>query len=119
MSGRAPLGAQGCGRPPAPWHTFSVQVTYQFRFDDPVTGAPRHFVLEAEVPYPQVPRIGESVIVPTVYDGESLGTRRIDSVIYDSYGNIILDLLVDGLVLNFDMQVQILLNAGFWEIQPT
>ncbi len=96
-----------------------MQVTYQFRFDDPVTGSPRHFILEAEVPYPQVPRIGESVIVPTVYEGESLGARRIDSVIYDSYGNIILDLLVDGLVLNFDMQVQILLNAGFWETQPT
>jgi hypothetical protein len=96
-----------------------VQVTYQFRLDDPATGAPRHFILEAEVPYPQVPRIGESVIVPTVYDSQSLGTRRIGSVIYDSYGNVILDLLLDGVVLNFDMQVQILLNAGFWEVQPS
>jgi hypothetical protein len=95
-----------------------VQVTYQFRIDDPVTGGPRHFILEAEVPYPQVPRIGESVIVPTIYERESLGTRRIESVIYDSYGNVILDLLVDGVVHNVDMHVQILLNAGFWEVPP-
>lgn len=95
-----------------------MQVTYQFRVNDPVTGGPRHFILEAEVPYPQVPRIGESVIVPTVYEGESLGARRIDSVIYDSYGNVILDLRHDGVVNNFDMQVQILLNAGFWEVPP-
>lgn len=96
-----------------------MQVTYQFRITDPVTRSPRHFVLEAEVPYPQVPRIGESVIVPTVYEGDSLGARRIDGIIYDSYGNVILDLVHDGLMHNFDMQVQILLNAGFWEVKPT
>ncbi len=95
-----------------------MQVTYQFRIGDPVTGAPRHFILEAEVPYPQVPRIGECVIVPTIYERESLGARRIEQVIYDSYGNVILDLRLDGVVHNVDMQVQILLSAGFWEVPP-
>jgi hypothetical protein len=95
-----------------------VQVTYRFRIQDPVTLGMRQFVFEASVPYPQVPRIGEGVVVPTAYQGESLGTSRIDAVIYDPYGNIILDLLVDGLVNNFDMQVQILLNAGFRELPP-
>jgi len=95
-----------------------VLVTYRFSVDDPVTGSPRQFVFEADVSYPQVPRIGESVVVPTAYEHESLGVRRIDGVIYEPYGSIILDLLIDGLVHNVDMQVQILLNAGFWEVPP-
>ncbi len=95
-----------------------MQVTYQFRVQDPSAGGLRHFILEAEVPYPQVPRIGECVIVPTIYERESLGARRVEQIIYDSYGNVILDLHVDAVISNVAMQVQILLNAGFWEVPP-
>jgi hypothetical protein len=79
-------------------------------------GNTRRFVFEADVPYPHVPRIGEGVIVPTIYSGELLGACRIERVIYDPYGKVILDLALDGLVNNCEMQIQILLNAGFREI---
>lgn len=91
-------------------------MAYRFGVDDPITGTVRRFVFEADVPYPHVPRTGEGVVVPTIYRGELLGACRIERVIYDPYGKVILDLSLDGLVNNGHMQVQILLNAGFREI---
>jgi hypothetical protein len=93
-----------------------VLVAYRFGMEDPHTGGVRRFVFEADVPYPHVPRIGEGVVVPTIYRGEMLGACRIERVIYDPYGMVILDLAADGLVKNREMQIQMLLNAGFREI---
>jgi hypothetical protein len=93
-----------------------VLVAYRFAVEDPISGSMRRFVFEADVPYPHVPRMGEGVVVPTIYRGEMLGACRIERVIYDPYGMVILDLAADGLVKNVDMQVQMLLTGGFREI---
>jgi hypothetical protein len=93
-----------------------VLVAYRFAMEDPISGGMRRFVFEADVPYPHVPRMGEGVVVPTIYRGEMLGACRIERVIYDPYGMVILDLAADGLVKNVDMQIQMLLTGGFREI---
>ncbi len=95
----------------------TIRFKLRVHIDDPREGRQRRFTKEVNADVPQVPRIGEAIVVP-VGDGsaENLGAHRITDVIYDLHGRVFLDFQRDGLSLDPEHEIQQFRRAGFREI---
>lgn len=92
----------------------TTSVILRFAVDDTVTAAPRFFVKTIEADLPGVPRIGEAVRVPAADFRATLGTFRVEEVIYPLDGTVILQFRTDFQVAAED-HVTELVAAGFRE----
>lgn len=92
-------------------------MTLRFHIDDPAKGKTRRFAKSVNVEMPQVPRIGEAVIIPGLTPSTNLGARRVEEVIYAPNGTVILEFKLDGLSNDVEPQVNVLLVEGFRELE--
>ena len=78
-------------------------------------GNPRTFTLQADRPYPAVPRPGDA-IVPD--DHGNLAPRAVTRVVYEPDGSLTLDLDPGLLVDDPQAFVMLLESVGFTEQEP-
>jgi len=95
-----------------------MKIKFRVRIDDPSTVQIRLFVYEQDMPYPQVPRIGEAVIPASssLSEDQTLKPVRVADVIYAPDGTVILDFHLDGLDNDGSPQVADLETAGYREV---
>jgi hypothetical protein len=90
-----------------------LEVTLQFRIDDPSTAERHIFSKKVNAQLAQVPRVGEAVVIPAERDGVTLNARRVSEVVYTLQGGVILTFDLDGLGNSVDEQAAVLRRAGF------
>jgi hypothetical protein len=93
-----------------------LKLILRLNIDDPANGTVRRFIKTVTGEAPHVPRVGEGVVIP---GGplENLGARHVEEVIYPLDGSVILDFKLDGLTNDVQSQVNMLLAAGFEEVE--
>ena len=91
----------------------NLNVTIQFRIDDPETAEHYVFARTIAATLAQVPRVGEAVVIPADQPNSTLGARRVSEVIYTLDGGVVLTFDLDGLGNNVDEQARVLRSAGY------